>query len=177
MTIALLAELTLAVYNHLGSVAAARLVFDSSILGAGATAILLRPKLLTPTNSPSSIAGKRQMIASSTRLLVILFILYWLPSVIALMRHHHSVGGIIALNILLGWTAVGWIVSLVWSLGNAGGGASQTVTIQNIMQGGSINQNQTPSGQLQGPTNLWSGAGSGCNRATPAIDNGGRSGP
>ena len=54
--------------------------------------------------------------------LVLLFVLaivaclYFIPTIIAIARNHRSKGGIIALNILLGWTFLGWIGSLVWSL-------------------------------------------------------------
>jgi hypothetical protein len=40
--------------------------------------------------------------------------LYFLPSIIA--RNKRNAGAIFALNLLLGWTFVGWIVSLVWAL-------------------------------------------------------------
>ena len=42
--------------------------------------------------------------------------LYFLPSITAWMRGHHSKWAIIALNILLGWTIIGWIGALIWSL-------------------------------------------------------------
>jgi len=42
------------------------------------------------------------------------FGLYFLPSFIAWNKR--SSGAIIALNILLGWTFIGWVVALVWSL-------------------------------------------------------------
>ncbi len=41
--------------------------------------------------------------------------LYFLPSFIAALRHHHSGTAIFVLNLLLGWTALGWIIALVWS--------------------------------------------------------------
>jgi hypothetical protein len=41
-------------------------------------------------------------------------VLYFLPSIIGWNKRNSS--AIIALNILLGWTAIGWIVALVWSL-------------------------------------------------------------
>jgi len=41
---------------------------------------------------------------------------YLLPSVIAYTRHHHNADAIFALNLLLGWTFLGWVVALVWSL-------------------------------------------------------------
>lgn len=42
--------------------------------------------------------------------------LYFLPLLIALPRNHHNALAIAALNLLLGWTLLGWIAALVWSL-------------------------------------------------------------
>jgi hypothetical protein len=44
--------------------------------------------------------------------------LYFLPTIIAWMRAHYNRIAILTLNLLLGWTVVGWIVSLVWSFTN-----------------------------------------------------------
>lgn len=41
---------------------------------------------------------------------------YFIPSLIARVRHHHNTMAIITLNLLLGWTVVGWIGALIWSL-------------------------------------------------------------
>lgn len=49
-------------------------------------------------------------------LLIILGIAYFIPAVVALIRSHHNLGAIIALNVLLGWTVIGWIAAFVWSL-------------------------------------------------------------
>lgn len=46
-------------------------------------------------------------------------LLYFVPSIIAVIRHHHNKLPIIVLNILLGWTFLGWVASLVWSLTSA----------------------------------------------------------
>ena len=43
-------------------------------------------------------------------------LVYFLPTFIALMRGHHNTFAIVALNILAGWTFVGWVAALVWSL-------------------------------------------------------------
>ena len=40
---------------------------------------------------------------------------YFVPSAIAYLRGHRSVGAIFALNLLVGWTGLGWIVMLIWS--------------------------------------------------------------
>ena len=44
------------------------------------------------------------------------FYIYFLPSFIAHGRSRKDKGAIIALNTLLGFTFVGWVVALVWSL-------------------------------------------------------------
>ena len=44
------------------------------------------------------------------------FVLYFLPSIIALARSKHNMVTILLLNFFLGWTAIGWIVALVMAL-------------------------------------------------------------
>jgi hypothetical protein len=41
--------------------------------------------------------------------------LYMLPGIIALARHHHKSIAIVVLNVVAGWTMIGWVVALVWS--------------------------------------------------------------
>ncbi len=41
---------------------------------------------------------------------------YLTPSLIAWYRAHHNRAAIIALNLLLGWTVLGWIGALIWAL-------------------------------------------------------------
>ena len=43
-----------------------------------------------------------------------------LPSIVAFVRKHRSKWSIFIINILLGWTIIGWIITLVWSLSYAG---------------------------------------------------------
>ena len=55
------------------------------------------------------------------KIFLVLFILvffYLIPSVIAFFKSHSSKIAILALNIFLGWTFLGWIAALVWSLKN-----------------------------------------------------------
>lgn len=40
---------------------------------------------------------------------------YMLPWIVALMRHKRSTAGIFVCNLFLGWTLIGWVVSLVWA--------------------------------------------------------------
>jgi hypothetical protein len=44
------------------------------------------------------------------------FIMYFLPSIIALARSKRDIVGIVLLNFFLGWTMIGWVVALVWAL-------------------------------------------------------------
>ena len=43
-------------------------------------------------------------------------LLYFLPTIIAFIRGHHSRLGILLLNLFLGWSGLGWIIALIWSL-------------------------------------------------------------
>ncbi len=42
--------------------------------------------------------------------------LYFLPNWVAMARKHPQGNAIFYLNFLTGWTAIGWVVALVWSL-------------------------------------------------------------
>ena len=43
---------------------------------------------------------------------------YCIPTVVAFVRQHHNRAAIRTLNLLLGWTIIGWIGALVWVLTN-----------------------------------------------------------
>jgi hypothetical protein len=42
--------------------------------------------------------------------------LYLLPFSIASLRSHRNTGAIFVLNLLLGWTLLGWVAALVWAV-------------------------------------------------------------
>ena len=42
--------------------------------------------------------------------------LYMLPSGIAFAKKHRNKEALLALNVLGGWTIVGWFVALVWAI-------------------------------------------------------------
>ena len=52
---------------------------------------------------------------------IILFavFLYLTPAGIALIRGHRNLGAIIVLNVMLGWTFIGWVAALVWAVSNS----------------------------------------------------------
>jgi len=61
-----------------------------------------------------------------------LFLLFWaayfVPAIVAYRRGHAQLPLIIAVNLLFGWTVLGWIACLVWSL--TGPEAPKPATIQ-----------------------------------------------
>jgi hypothetical protein len=61
--------------------------------------------------------------------------LYFTPLLIAIVRKKSNVVAIGALNTLLGWSLIGWVVALVWALSKD---QSPTVIVQNVIppQGG-----------------------------------------
>jgi len=42
--------------------------------------------------------------------------LYFVPSIVAYRRGHAQLPLIIAINLVAGWTVIGWIAVLIWSL-------------------------------------------------------------
>jgi uncharacterized membrane protein YhaH (DUF805 family) len=51
-------------------------------------------------------------------LLVVVLACYFLPAIVAAGRRHHNAGAIFFLDLLLGWTVVGWIAAFIWALTN-----------------------------------------------------------
>jgi len=49
-------------------------------------------------------------------IIVLVVTLYFLPTIIAGKRNHPHDGTIFALNLLLGWTFIVWIVLLIWAI-------------------------------------------------------------
>lgn len=48
--------------------------------------------------------------------LVVMFIGYFLPWIIALLRGTRSNVGIFFINLLFGWTMIGWVIALIWAI-------------------------------------------------------------
>ena len=44
------------------------------------------------------------------------FVMYFLPSIVALARSKRDLVGIFLLNLFLGWSVIGWVVALVWAV-------------------------------------------------------------
>lgn len=41
---------------------------------------------------------------------------YFLPTIVAASTRHRQLPAIAAVNLLLGWTGLGWVAALVWTL-------------------------------------------------------------
>jgi hypothetical protein len=64
------------------------------------------------------------MDGSALVVLALVLLIYFVPWIVAHNRDHPSTGGIVALNLLLGWTFLGWVIALVWALSGARGAAA-----------------------------------------------------
>lgn len=49
-------------------------------------------------------------------LLVCAVFIYLIPSVVAFSKGHRNAMAILMLNVLLGWTFLGWVAALVWAM-------------------------------------------------------------
>ena len=47
-------------------------------------------------------------------LMVIAIALYFMPTIISGYRHHSSLFAIVLLNVIIGWTMLGWLILLIW---------------------------------------------------------------
>ncbi len=48
--------------------------------------------------------------------LIVVFVLYWVPTIVAVLRSHPQIAPILVINLLLGWTFIGWVVALAMSV-------------------------------------------------------------
>jgi hypothetical protein len=56
------------------------------------------------------------VVLATLALIVVVLSLYWLPSIVGYFRHAPSLFALVVTNALLGWTIVGWVVSLSMAL-------------------------------------------------------------
>lgn len=81
------------------------------------------PPHAAPVSAPQSVAAKTDAMPASAPesagigagFVLFLLAVYFLPAIIAGGRHHHNSTAIFVLNMLLGWTLLGWVIALVWA--------------------------------------------------------------
>ena len=56
---------------------------------------------------------------ASMHFLIFCGVVYFLPAIVAAVRHTHNATGILLLNVFLGWTVVGWFVALLMAIFSA----------------------------------------------------------
>ncbi len=73
--------------------------------------------LPTPMPSPTPVAGVAAGVSILTVLMILSMLMYFVPSFIAFgsSPRHRNAAAIFVLNLFLGWTGLGWIISLVWA--------------------------------------------------------------
>ena len=49
-------------------------------------------------------------------IVTVLAAIHFLPTVVAVARHHPNAVAIFVVNLFFGWTLIGWIVVLIWAL-------------------------------------------------------------
>jgi uncharacterized membrane protein YhaH (DUF805 family) len=49
-------------------------------------------------------------------LTLVSLVIYFIPTIVAIIRRARNAVGVVVLNVLGGWTFVGWIIALVWSI-------------------------------------------------------------
>jgi hypothetical protein len=68
-----------------------------------------------PQENLNSAEGLRR-VAIATLFSIVGLSFYLVPTAVAFFRGHPNAGSIAAVNVLLGWTFIGYVLALVWSL-------------------------------------------------------------
>jgi len=85
------------------------------------SALAARPVLALDWQSTvDSLVAAPALMIGVLALIGAAFGLYFLPSVIGIVKGKENVVAITVLNFFLGWTFIGWLVSLIWALTNSG---------------------------------------------------------
>ena len=52
----------------------------------------------------------------SATVIILFLLIYFLPSIIAIFSNKSNTVAIVMLNLFLGWSFIGWVVALIWSV-------------------------------------------------------------
>jgi preprotein translocase subunit SecD len=73
--------------------------------------IAVAPLLAQANDDAGALAGGIGLVCVA----LIALLVYFLPAVVAGFRGHQNTAAIFILNLLLGWSFIGWVVALVWA--------------------------------------------------------------
>jgi hypothetical protein len=48
--------------------------------------------------------------------LIVILALYFIPTIVAYVRHVPNAGSVVVINVFLGWTLIGWVVALAMAV-------------------------------------------------------------
>ena len=65
-------------------------------------------------------------------LIIFIIMLYFIPAIIASNRKHPAANAITFVNLIAGWSLLGWVVCLIWAYSNANNVAT-TVTKKTVV--------------------------------------------
>ena len=55
------------------------------------------------------------MFSAPFWLVLVVAAVYFMPTIVATAKHHHATAGVFWVNLLIGWTVVGWFVAFIWA--------------------------------------------------------------
>lgn len=87
------------------------------IAAAGVAVLLvLAAIIVSRVELKPNVSEALKTMAGGLAMTVAIVGIYFLPTIIAGTRHHRNGTGIFLLNLLLGWTVLGWVGALIWAV-------------------------------------------------------------
>lgn len=84
---------------------------------ARATRLFLWPAFMMSGTTPAFATDREYVGTIYLAYLLILLLCYFIPTYVAFFRRHPNRWPIMAINLVLGGTGLGWLGSLIWALG------------------------------------------------------------
>lgn len=67
------------------------------------------------TGAETSTAAAAFAMVGGALIILGIGVAYMLPAILAIRARHRSTAAIIIVNVLFGWTMIGWIAALIWA--------------------------------------------------------------
>jgi hypothetical protein len=92
------------------------IILTMGLILASCTTATATPQPSTPLLPPVEVHTEFHFDFLPIFLILLGIIVYFVPTIIALTRHHINSLAIFVVNFLTGWSFVGWVIALVWSI-------------------------------------------------------------